>query len=72
VKSWLIATLVVASVLYVLALDPQLDLNGDSPRFVMLARSIHDGQGYMARFDFEDRPETHCVCGGGAFMDGAR
>jgi hypothetical protein len=58
VKSWLALTLAAASILYVLALDNSLDLNGDSPRFVMLARSIHNGESYEGRFDVVDHPET--------------
>ncbi len=57
-KPWLILTLIAAAILYALALDPLLDLNLDTPRFVMLGRSIHDGQGYFGRFDLMDQPET--------------
>src|ERR1700722_18734328 len=57
-KHWFILTLGAAAILYGLALDPVLDLNLDTPRFVMLARSIHDGQGYFGRFGFIDQSET--------------
>src|SRR5438132_11642976 len=57
-KSWLALIMIAAAVLYVLAIDPVLDLNGDSPRFVMLARSIHDGKGYQEHFAPVDYPDT--------------
>ena len=47
-----------AALLYGLAVDSVLDVNGDPPRFVMLARSIHERQGYVARFDIQDHVET--------------
>jgi hypothetical protein len=58
VKRWLVLTLIAAALLYGFAVDPVLDVNGDPPRFVMLARSIHDWQGYVARFDIQDHVET--------------
>jgi len=55
---WLLVTLLAASVLYGLVVDRQLDLNGDSPRYVMLARSLIRGTGYISDFGIRDRPET--------------
>ena len=57
-KPWLVLTLIIAALLYGFAVDSVLDVNGDPPRFVMLARSIYDAQGYVARFDIQDHAET--------------
>jgi 4-amino-4-deoxy-L-arabinose transferase-like glycosyltransferase len=57
-RHWFLLVAIAAAILYALSLEPALDLNGDSPRFVMLARSIHDGQGYWGRFATFDQPET--------------
>jgi hypothetical protein len=57
-RNWLLLTLIAAGTLYLLAVDPMLDLNGDSPRFVMLARSLQSGNGYTEHFAPNDYPET--------------
>ncbi len=52
-----------AALLYGLAVNDQLDLNGDSPRFVMLAASLFAGQGYVGQFGLEDQLESQIPYG---------
>jgi len=60
---WLVATMVTAGILYLLAADGQLDPNGDSPRFVMLARNLASGGGYVVDFTPEIHPESQIPYG---------